>query len=218
MKNKKIYLLSGLGVDGRVFNNIDLREYHPQLIEWIPFFKNEDISHYAQRLSARIEPNSILIGLSFGGIVAIEVAKHIPVSKIILVSSAPSFRQIPWLFRLWDWSQLIKLLPRGFFLNANPMTFWLFGIKREQDKTLLSQILADTEYDFFIWAIQQIIQWKNTEVDTKFIHLHGTKDRLLHEAMDTLTDGKYWIKEGGHFMIITHSNEIEGIIRKELKP
>jgi esterase/lipase len=76
------------------------------------FFKNEDISHYAQRLSARIEPNSILIGLSFGGmIVAIEIAKHIP-SKIILVSSASSFRQIPWLFRLWDWSQLIKLLPK----------------------------------------------------------------------------------------------------------
>ena len=218
MKNRKIYLLSGLGVDGRVFNNIDLREYHPQLIEWIPFFKNEDISHYAQRLSARIEPNSILIGLSFGGMVAIEIAKHIPISKIILVSSASSFRQIPWLFRLWDWSQLIKLLPRGFFLNANHITFWLFGIKRAQDETLLSQILADTDYDFFIWAIQQIMQWKNTEVDTKFIHLHGTKDRLLHQPMETLIDGKYWINEGGHFMIITHSGEIEKVIRKELKP
>jgi hypothetical protein len=74
------------------------------------------------------------------------------------------------------------------------VTFWLFGIKREHEKLLLRQILADTDYHFLIWAIQQIIQWKNTEVNTKFVHLHGTKDRLLHQPMETLIDGKYWIK------------------------
>jgi len=44
MKNRKVYLLSGLGVDGRVFNNIDLKEYQPQLVEWIPPRNYEGIS------------------------------------------------------------------------------------------------------------------------------------------------------------------------------
>lgn len=217
MKNRKIYLLSGLGVDGRVFDNIDLKEYQPQLIEWIPPRNHEGISDYAQRLSARIEPNSILIGLSFGGMVAIAIAKYIPISEIILVSSASNCRQIPWLLRLWDWSRIIRVLPKSFILKANPITFWLFGITRPQEKILLSQILADTNYDFFIWAIRQITQWKNTDVNTKVVHLHGTKDRLLQQPLKISPAGKYWIKDGGHFMIITHPDEIEGIIRKELE-
>jgi esterase/lipase len=75
------------------------------------FFKNEDISHYAQRLSARIEPNSILIGLSFGGIVAIEIAKHIP-SKIILVSSASILDKFRGYFDCGIGVKLIKFFPR----------------------------------------------------------------------------------------------------------
>ncbi|MDI9879173.1 alpha/beta hydrolase [Flectobacillus longus] len=217
MKNRKIYLLSGLGVDGRVFDNIDLNEYQPQLIEWIPLLNHEDISEYAQRLSTLIEPKSVLIGLSFGGMVAIEIAKYISVCKIILVSSASNFRQIPWLFRLWDWSKFIKVLPKRLILKANPVTFWLFGITRRHEKILLTQILADTDYNFLFWAVRQIIQWKNTEVNSKVIHLHGTKDRLLQQPLKISPAEKYWIKDGGHFMIITHSDEIEGIIRKELK-
>lgn len=217
MKNNKVYLLSGLGVDGRVFNNIDLNEYQPQLIEWIPPRNHEGISEYAQRLSTLIEPHSVLIGLSFGGMVAIEIAKYIPIQKLILISSASNFRQIPWLFRLWDWSKIIKILPKSFILKANPVTFWLFGITRRHEKILLRQILADTDYHFLIWAVRQIIQWKNTEVNTKVVHLHGTKDRLLQQPLKGSPAEKYWIKDGGHFMIITHSGEIEGIIRKELK-
>lgn len=217
MKNRKVYLLSGLGVDGRVFNNIDLQEYQPQLIEWIPFLRNEDISQYAQRLSAQVEPHSILIGLSFGGMIAIEIAKHISISKIILLSSASNFKQIPWLFRLCDWSKFIKLLPKNFIFEANPVTFWLFGITRRHEKILLSQILADTNYDFFVRAIQQITQWKNITTNTKIIHLHGTKDRLLQQPLDGSFARKYQIKNGGHFMVITHSEEIKDIIQKELK-
>lgn len=218
MKNRKVYLLSGLGVDGRVFNNIDLREYQPQLIEWIPFLKNENIFHYAQRLSAQVEPHSILIGLSFGGMIAVEIAKHTSISKIILLSSASNFRQIPRLFRICDWSKLIKILPKSFILKANPVTFWLFGITRQHEKVLLRQILADTDYHFLIWAVRQITQWKNTEVNTEVVHLHGTKDRLLLKPTEisSIAMLKYGIENGGHFMIITHSEEITSIIKKEL--
>lgn len=218
MKNRKVYLLSGLGVDGRVFNNIDLKEYQPQLVEWIPPRNYEGISDYAQRLSARIEPNSILIGLSFGGMVAIEIAKYIPIQKLILISSASYFRQIPWLFRLWDWSKIIKILPKSFILKANPVTFWLFGITRRHEKILLRQILADTDYHFLIWAVRQITQWKNTEVNTEVVHLHGTKDKLLLKPIEisSIAMLKYGIENGGHFMIITHSEKITSIIKKEL--
>ena len=217
MKYKKIYLLSGLGVDGRVFEKIDLKEYQPQLVEWIQPYAHEDITAYAKRLSAQMEPNAILIGLSFGGMLAVEIAKFLPIHKIILVSSASNFKQIPWLFRLWDWSKLLGVLPQKIMLKANFITFWLFGITRTQEKILLSQILADTNTIFLIWAVRQITKWKNTKVNTKFVHLHGTNDRLLQLPMENLKTNNILIKNGGHFMIITHAHELERIIRKELK-
>ncbi len=45
---------------------------------------------YAKRMAAQInEPNPVLMGLSFGGIMCIEIAKQIAVDKVILISSIP---------------------------------------------------------------------------------------------------------------------------------
>jgi hypothetical protein len=73
---KNLYLFSGLGADKRIFQRLDLSGYAVNYIEWILPLEGETIEQYASRLLCQITaPNPTLIGLSFGGIMAIEVAK-----------------------------------------------------------------------------------------------------------------------------------------------
>ncbi|WP_221394889.1 hypothetical protein [Dyadobacter sp. NIV53] len=86
---KEIYIFSGLGADERVFQRLDFSESSAIFIKWIIPLNNETIEHYATRLLDQIHTTQpVLIGLSFGGIMAVEVAKQIDTEKIILIASA----------------------------------------------------------------------------------------------------------------------------------
>ena len=84
---KRIYVFSGLGADERVFKYLDFPGYEPVFIRWLQPTKEEAIEHYSKRLTEQIGTSRpVLIGLSFGGIIAIEVAKVIDTEKIILIA------------------------------------------------------------------------------------------------------------------------------------
>lgn len=63
MSDTNIYILSGLGVDRRVFKKIDFGSLKVTYLEWIAPISTESISSYARRLSAKITAERpILIG------------------------------------------------------------------------------------------------------------------------------------------------------------
>lgn len=85
----KIYILSGLGVDRRVFDKIDFGDLDVEFVDWITPLRNETLEDYTKRISLKITTeNPVLIGLSFGGMVAVEISKIIKTKKIILIASA----------------------------------------------------------------------------------------------------------------------------------
>ena len=91
-----VYLLPGLANDHTVFSQLELQNVNSIHIPWVEPLKKESIEAYALRLCAYITtPNPILIGLSFGGMVAIEIAKHIPTQKIILIHQQKANKKFP---------------------------------------------------------------------------------------------------------------------------
>jgi hypothetical protein len=50
----KIYVFSGLGVDERVFDNIDFGRLDVEFIDWIEPLNNESLESYAFRISKKI--------------------------------------------------------------------------------------------------------------------------------------------------------------------
>ncbi|MGL5075499.1 MAG: hypothetical protein ACRDBG_06605, partial [Waterburya sp.] len=101
---KNIYCLSGLGTDDRVFQKLKFQGYQPIHIHWIEPKKGETITAYAQRLTTQIKSDCpILVGLSFGGIIAVEIAKQIATEKVILISSTKNKQEIPFYFKIWRW-------------------------------------------------------------------------------------------------------------------
>lgn len=208
----KIYIFSGLGVDRRVFDNIDFGDLNVEFIDWISPLTNEAIEIYAERISRKIiSENPILIGLSFGGMVAVEISKIIKTEKIILIASAKNRFELPRFNRFSGKLKLNKLIPKAIFKKQNFITNWLFGIESEAEKQLLKNILKDTDPNFFAWAINEIVNWKNETIPENLIHIHGNKDRIIpikNVKADFVIDG------GGHFMTVNRAEKMRKIIRQ----
>lgn len=213
IKLNKIYIFSGLGVDERVFTNIDLSDVPAQFIPWIAPLKNETIESYAQRISKDFEKDCILIGLSFGGMLAVEIAKIIPVQKVILIASAKNKNELPQWFLLAGALQLHHLVPTFLLKSTNFFTYWLFGAHSSAEKKLLNTIIKDTDAPFLHWAIDQIVNWNNQYIPTNCIHIHGTNDHIL-PIKNVHAD--YIIPNGGHFMTVNRAKVIEKLLKKEL--
>ena len=83
---QKIFIFSGLGADHRVFHKMNFQEFEPVFIHWLEPLPKETIEAYALRISRQItESKPIVLGISFGGIMAIEVSKLLPFQKLILL-------------------------------------------------------------------------------------------------------------------------------------
>jgi len=214
MLKKEIYIFSGLGADERVFQQLDFSDFDTTFIKWIAPLPKETIEHYATRLLDQITTaKPILIGLSFGGLMAVEVAKQIDVKKIILIASAKTKNEVPFYYRFAGHLGLHKLLTSKLLRSSNFLTNWLFGITLPSDKRLLLQILADTDPVFLKWAIDKIANWTNQTLPKNIFHIHGTSDRILPFKF-VAYDHK--IENGGHLMTLNKADELNKILREQM--
>jgi pimeloyl-ACP methyl ester carboxylesterase len=207
---KRIYIFSGLGADERVFQYLDFSGFAVTFIRWLQPIQNETIEGYAKRLTQQITTTRpVLIGLSFGGIMATEVAKLIDTEKVVLIASAKTRQEIPFYYRLAGQLRLHKLLPASLLKQPNVLSSWFFGAQSQEDKKMLADILRDTDSQFLRWAIDKIVTWKNQFVHPNLIHIHGTADRILpfrYVVSDLKVDG------GGHFMTVNKAHELTAAI------
>lgn len=211
---KHIYLFSGLGADERAFQKLDFKGYALTFVDWVKPKKKESMQEYARGLLAQIHtPKPILIGMSFGGMMAVEVAKLIEVEKLILIASCKNKYELPFYYRWAGSLQLHRIVPLAYFKNGNFLTSWFFSTKSSFDKRLLKQIQLDADTDFFVWAIREVILWKNTEAPADTIHIHGDKDRILPLAFVRPT---HLVKGGGHLMTLTQYLQVNKILKEIL--
>ena len=211
---KNVYIFSGLGADKRVFQKMDFSEYNATFVDWILPNKTENIETYAKKLTKQIKHEKpILIGLSFGGIIATEIAKIIETEKIILIASAKTKFEIPNYFRIAGKLKLHKLLPAKLMKMPNVFSFWFFGTENRNEKKILSEILKDTNENFLKWAIDKIVTWKNEIEHKNLIHIHGTADRILPISF---VNCQIKVENGGHFMTLNKAKELNEIVKNEI--
>ncbi len=212
---KNLYIFSGLGADSRVFQNRDFEGYNVTFVTWILPIQKESIAEYAKRLVSQIKhKRPILIGLSFGGIMAVEVSKIIEVEKVILIASAKNASEIPWYYKIAGKFRLYNMVPVSLMKSANFLSFWFFGIETKHEKKLLTTILKDTDDKFLKWAIIQITTWKNQVNPKNSYHIHGTSDRILPIRF---IKPCIKVEQGGHFMTLNKAKLLSEIVRNEIE-
>lgn len=211
-----LYFLSGLGVDYRIFKNLTLPDkFSLHYIDWIRPIPHEPIAEYAKRLCGFVDQSKpfALIGLSFGGMMAVEMSRFINPLKIILISSAATRFELPWFVKLVRFLPVYKIMPIHFLKKFNWIHHYVFGIKTQEEKELLHEILKDTDPVLIKWSIDTVCHWSNRITPSNMIHIHGKADKLLPIKF-TKTD--IAVEGGEHFMIYTKATEISEILNRVL--
>ena len=203
---EKIYLIGGLGVDERVFTHIHFKNYEKHIVKWIEPLPKESLAGYCKRLLVQIDsPNPVIAGVSFGGVVANEISKLIPVSKIILISSTRSWREMPWYFRLSGKLGVHKLIPLKIAKRANRIIRWFFIGNDPTHRQLLMEIAQGTSPTYLKWAIDAIVKWRGEEVPGA-LQVHGDKDRTF--PIRNIKRPDKVINGVGHFMVVQRAKEV----------
>ncbi len=180
-------------------------------VQWIaPASIDEPIQEYVQRLKSQIEdPHPILVGLSFGGVVATELAKILKPRKLVIIASLATSKALPWHYRLLGSLHLHRYLPLKLMQSMVPLAPWFFGAHTPEAKKLLREIILEIDEKFLRWSMGQLLAWRQPIPFPGVIHIHGTKDKVLpfRKWPNVIS-----IKNGEHLIVLHQAEEVSAIL------
>jgi pimeloyl-ACP methyl ester carboxylesterase len=207
-----IYCISGLGADDGVFQYLDLSFVKPVFLKWLEPLKNETLHAYAMRMKEKYihEENPLIFGLSLGGMIAVEIAKSIPLSKTIIISSAKTKKEIPFYLKTFRYIPLYKTLPDWSIRQRSLMREFFLGAKIKEAKNYVKKVAQHADADFYRWAIGAILNWENETIPSNVVHIHGSNDKLLPYKF---IKADITVNNGGHLMIIENADKVSELIK-----
>lgn len=211
---KTIYCISGLGADERAFSRLKIKGYQITCLPWLKPEPKETITEYATRMSKSItDENPVLLGLSFGGMMSIEIAKLYPVEKVILISSIKSGKELPRWMKLAGTFRLNKILPMRSSKLTEPFQNRFIGITTPDEIALVRSYRRNAPQEYMDWAINEVLKWRNEWQPPTLFHVHGDADKIF--PINNLAP-THIIKNGGHFMIMNKAEEVNAALENIL--
>jgi pimeloyl-ACP methyl ester carboxylesterase len=212
----KVYFISGLAADKRVFKYIQLPPgCEAVFLDWIAPDKEDSLASYALRLADKINKDEpfALVGLSFGGMLATEIAKRYKPVVTILISSIPVSKELPGYFKMAGRMGLHKIVPVS-LLKTSAATKRIFTREKNADKRLLLEIIKESDSGLIRWSVDAIMNWENEIVPQPIWHIHGTRDEILPVKF---THPTHTIPKHGHMLVMTAAGMVNDLLAKALK-
>lgn len=198
-----VYFMPGMAASPTIFEHIKLPEntFTMHFLEWtLPKSIDESLSDYAKRMAKKIvHENSVLVGVSFGGILVQEMAKYLKIRKVIIISSVRSNKELPRRMKVARRTKLYKVLPTQLASNIDLLTKYAFGKTITKRLELYRKYLQVNDKLYLDWAIKKVMYWDRAEIDEAVIHIHGDADPVfpIKHIPNCIV-----IKGGTHIMII----------------
>ncbi|WP_209403189.1 alpha/beta fold hydrolase [Pseudozobellia sp. WGM2] len=197
-----VYFMPGMAANPSIFKNIVLPEdtFEIHLLDWYIPERNMSLEAYAKKMNSRIKhSNPILLGVSFGGMLIQEMAKHRPVRKLIVVSSVKSEMELPRRMLFAKRTKVHRLLPTGLVNNIEILAKYAFGESVNKRLSLYEEYLSIRDKNYIDWSIDQIVNWRSGKCPAEIVHIHGERDSVfpIENIKDCIT-----VKNGTHTMII----------------
>lgn len=214
-----LILLPGIGADARLFSV--QRIAFPQLMvpPWLEPRWHESLADYARRMAESVHPGGpcYVGGMSFGGMVALEMSRHLPVKACLLMSSIHSSRELPW------WARILG--PGAWLLP--PFTDWIVSATGTTLLRTVGPVLPKPlrhscghlsrmyPCPMLSWSCRAVVRWKPdpTRWPCPIHHLHGDRDRVLPHRNTSPTQ---LVPQGGHVLPLTHPFVVNDFLRNAM--
>ncbi|WP_047245078.1 alpha/beta fold hydrolase [Maribacter thermophilus] len=197
-----VYFMPGMAASRKIFEYIKLPEekFRIHLLDWFIPENGQSLIDYAKEMTKKIEhPDPVLLGVSFGGVLVQEMAKLVPVKKVIVVSSVKLKKELPKRMLFARYTKVHKLLPTGLITNVELLAKYAFGESVTKRLDLYEKYLSIRDKKYIDWCIDRLVNWDQTEYADNVVHIQGDKD-----AVFPIANIKDCIKvpNGTHTMII----------------
>lgn len=209
-----IYFLPGQGADERLFNNITLdSQYTIKFIKYSVPEVNDSMHTYARKMAQQIDTTEpfILIGTSFGGMLATEINDFLSPEKVIIISSAKSQYELPRRYQRQKKNKLYKLVtPRMTKFGAIILQPIVEPDRMRENATFRS-MLWEKEPLYMKHSVRMIIEWERIDYDDNIIHIHGEKDKTVPIRN---VDYDILVENGSHMITLTEGKYLSGILNE----
>ncbi len=202
-----LYFVPGMAAGSEIFRNIKLPEnYEIHIMEWLIPEKGESLKDYAKRMSFCVKENgAVLVGVSFGGVVAQEMSVFLNLKKLIIISSVKTRNELPRRMKLASFTKAYKLIPTSLVLSVEDLTKFSVGPKSKKRLSLYQQYLHVRNKQYLDWALEKMVTWARKKKIENVIHIQGDKDMVFPIKY---IDNCEVIKGGTHIMILNKGQEI----------
>jgi pimeloyl-ACP methyl ester carboxylesterase len=213
----RLILFPGLGVDQSLFapqRTIPARLEFPQLPT--PD-ENETLAEYARCVATTIDPTPPLYvgGVSFGAMLAVEMARILNPRGIFVISGAQNRQQISPVIRLL--AAMGSGLPEPLFPFARRVTpafLRILGRFDRYEREFLVDVFTRVNFHLARWGARRIMEWTAPNDITSPIHwIHGQIDHVVplkNVRPDVIVPG------AGHFLNVSHPEAANEFITSRL--
>jgi pimeloyl-ACP methyl ester carboxylesterase len=223
----RLILFPGLGADPRMFRQ-QKRAFGDDLQcpDWLSPHADEPFDGYTRRWAKQLHPDPdddrplFLGGVSFGGMVAMQMARHLTTTAVILIGSCRSSAAKP---PRWQTARRLgDMIPRRLFGRRAlaAAALWVSVLDRLDGphRSLMMKMAADSDPEHIRWSGHACADWDfDSGQDPGFPPVHQIHGRL--DAIIPLYPGDpdTVIPDGRHLIHFSHRHTVNRYIMDVLR-
>ena len=206
---ESIYAIPGLGLDGRIFDGLEIPGYEIKVIEYLDPVENESLDDYVIRMMANLpqrEEAVYLMGHSFGGIIAQEISKKRACKGLILLSTIMDPLELP------PYLSVMRKLPAYDLIKKEIIrrTYFIWGeqdgYNNHEERKIFMEMTDKLSDYYYRWAVRSVVQWSPIgQVTCPFIRLHGNRDKTF---LFRFLKGDFITISGGTHVVLKAKAEV----------
>lgn len=214
----RVFLITGFALDKRAFDFMRLPENTFHALDLIPVLKGESLRDYAKRMAGEIglAPGDVIGGVSLGGMLALEMAKVVDVSGVVIIASATHPRFIRKRFKMW--APIASSVPDGVIrriFTLIPRILALQNMLTPEGQALLADIMGRFPPSLLKAFPMMILRWPGCEPPARFAHIHSDGDWLIRPNGDPSTMS---ILPGrNHLITVSHPEAVRDLVLRAVE-